>query len=233
MTRLDIRNDILRRVWVDDPTKTPAHVLADATTAVNAALQMLWLARGSDFFTSADITATITGGSRSVALPATVQEVLAVRIASDETHLAPVFGLDDILHYRRRYEGALTESGGTPAAFWVETRRNEGDDTAAATLHVAPTPSSNTTLTVETKGQAPKYTAAEMADDAATIGVAHQYIETLLLPVARYEATRFGWFKNEPLRESLREAANQAMTQQGLAAPWPEPQSAREVAAAA
>ena len=232
MTREDIRNDILRRVWVDDPSVAPSHVLADVATAVNAALQILWLARGTAFFTAVDISATVTGGSRSVALPSTVQEVLACR-NSDEESLRPVYSLDDILHYRVRYEGATAESGGTPTAFWVETRRNEGDDTAGLTLYVAPTPSGNTTLTVETKGQAPNYTAAQMADDAATIGIAHQYVETLFLPVARYEATRFAWFENEPLRVSLREAADTALRAQGLAVPWPDPSTAREVATAA
>jgi len=233
MTREQIRDDILRRVWVNSPAAAPSHVLADVATAVNAALQILWLARGTGFFTAVDISATITGGSKSVALPDTVQEVLACRNSDDES-LSPVYSLDDILHYRTRYEGAAAESNGTPAVFWVETRRNEGDDTAGITLYVAPTPSGNTTLTVETKGQAPSYTAAQMADGAATIGVAHQYVETLLLPLARYEATRFGWFENEPLRGSLREAAETALRAQGLASPWPEsPSTAREVANAA
>jgi hypothetical protein len=231
MTRADIRNDILRRVWIDDPTRAPEHVRADVATAVNTALQTLWLARGSEFFTSADLPVTITGGNASLALSSAIQEVLAVRLAATSAPLRPVFSRDDILHYRRRYEGATQESQGTPAVFWVEARRAEADDTAGATLYVAPTPSGNTNLEIEAKGQAPAYTATEMADAVATIGVAHQYVESLLLPVARYEATRFGWFKNEPLRETLREAANAAMQAQGLAAPWPEPASAKEEAA--
>jgi hypothetical protein len=231
MTRRDILHDLLRRVWIDDPGNAPEHVVQDAATAVNTSLQTLWLARGSEFFTSADISATLAAGSRSVALPAGLQEVLAVRLPSGES-LRPVFALDDILHYRRRYEGAMDEAQGTPAVVWVELRRAEAADTAGTTLHVAPTPASETVLTVETKGQAPAYTAAQMGEDSGGIGVAHQYVETLLLPVARYEATRFGWFKNEPLREALREAAATAMQAQGLAAPWPEPKPAREVAAA-
>lgn len=232
MTRADIRNDILRRVWIDDPATAPAHVLADVATAVNTALQTLWLLRGTEFFTSVDVPVTVTGGNRSVALAASIQEVLACRDASDDS-LRPVHSLDDILHYRRRYEGATAESNGTPAVFWVEARRNEGDDTVACTLYVAPTPSGNTNFTLETKGQAPNYTAAQMAAGAATIGVAHQYVETLFLPIARYEATRFGWFQNEPLRESLRESAASALRAQGLAIPWPDPKPAPEVAEAA
>jgi hypothetical protein len=231
MTRLDIRNDILRRVWIDDPENAPGHVRDDVATAVNTALQTLWLARGSDFFTAADVSVTVSGGSGSVALPDTLQEVLAARIAASGQSLRPVFNLDDILHYCRRYEGDMAETQGTPSVFYVETRRAEAADTAGATLHVAPVPSANTTLTVETKGQAPAYTATQMTADDAGIGVAHQYVETLLLPVARYEATRFSWFRDEALRESLREAAAIAMQAQGLAAPWPEPRPAREEAA--
>lgn len=232
MTRADIRNDILRRVWIDDPATAPAHVLADVATAVNAALQTLWLMRGTKFFTEVDVPVTVTGGSKSVALAATIQEVLACRNASDDS-LRPVYSLDDILNYRRRFEGATQESNGTPAVFWVETKRNEGDDTVACTLYVAPTPGSNTNLTLETKGQAPTYTVAQMADGAATIGVAHQYVETLLLPIARYEATRFGWFQNSGLAASLRESAGAALEAQGLAIPWPDPKPAPEVAEAA
>jgi len=234
MTRLDIRNDILRRVWIEDPDNAPAYVLQDVATAVNQALQRLWLARGSEFFTSVDEAVTVTGGSRSVALPSGVQTVLACRLSDGLTSLRPVFSLDDILHYRTRYEGAVAESAGTPRVFWVEVRRNEGADTVDCVLYIAPTPSSSTALSVETKGEAPIYTVAQMADNAATIGVAHQYVESLFLPVARYESTRFYWFRgDEPLRESLREAAALAMSQQGLAVPWPESPKVPEVATAA
>jgi hypothetical protein len=170
-----------------------------------------------------------------VALPSGIQEVKNVRLASSLMPLDPVFTLDDILYYRRRYEGALTESNGVPAAFFVENRRAEDDDAAGSTLYVAPTPASNTSLSVEVRGEAPVYTLAELESDSETIAVAHAYVEHLFLPVARYEATRFSWFKDrEDLRASLREDAAAAMVAHGLAVPWPETRNpAKEVAAAA
>lgn len=231
MTRQAIRDYILRRVWVDDPATAPSRILADIATAVNAALQILHLAPSGKFFCSVDRTVTVTGGTNSVAVPTTVQVVIGCRDADNEP-LAPVFSLDDIRYYRRRYEGATQESTGTPAAFFIETRRNEGDDTAAATLFVAPTPSGSTTLTLETRGEAPGYTAADLDDDANVIGIAHQYVESLFLPVAVYEATRFEWYEGgTALRESLREAASAAMRSQGLASPWPDTEKAKEAAA--
>lgn len=235
MTRKEIRDYILRRVWVDDPAAVPARILADIVTAVNASLQLLHLDPAAKFFTQIDVPVTIPGGSNSVALPSTIQTVLAVRLPNDEP-LSPVYTLDDIRYYRRRFEGATTETAGTPAAFLVETRRNTASgDAVDATLFVAPTPSATTTFTVETRGEAPNYTGAELEDDIAVIGIAHRYVETLFLPVAVYEATRFEWFEGgQSLRESLREAATAALRAQGLASPWPEtPYPAREVAQSA
>jgi hypothetical protein len=223
MTRRQIRDNILRVVWVHDPDNAPSHVLEDVATAVNKSLQTLYLLPGAEFYTLSDYEVTVAAGTNSIALASAMQRLDSVRRSSGAP-LAPVDSRQDILNYRVRFEGATTESAGVPVAYWLEQRRSNGDDAAAATLFVAPTPESNTLLKLEGKSEATAYTVSEMENESAGISIAHGYVESLFLPLARYEASLSSWFKDPALRDSLRTAAEAAFTAVGLAAPWAVPE---------
>lgn len=220
MTRREIRDDVLRRVWIDDPDNAPDHVIADVVTAINQALQTLYLIPGGDFFTLSDYEVTVANGTNYIALSSALQRLDSVRLASG-VPLGPVFAREDILNYRRRFEGALSEDGGTPVAYWLEQRRaSSGDDAGACTLFVAPTPESDTLLKLEGKSEATIYTVTEMESTEAGIAIAHRYVQSILLPLARFKATECAWFKDDALAARLKSASESAFAAVGLSAPW-------------
>jgi len=222
MTRREIRDDVLRRVRIDDPDNAPDHVIADVVTAINQALQTLYLIPGGDFYTLSDYEVTVATGTNSIALSSAIQRLDSVRLASG-VPLGPVFAREDILNYRRRYEGALAEDGGTPVAYWLEQRRaasGAAADASACTLFVAPTPESDTLLKLEGKSEATIYTVVEMESAQAGIAIAHRYVQSILLPLARFKATECAWFKDDALGARLKSASESAFAAVGLSAPW-------------
>lgn len=67
-------------------------------------------------------------------------------------------------------------------------------DSVAMTLCLAPTPNANGTLAWNAIREPTSYTAANMDNAGTTIPVAHQYVETLLLPIFRWFLTRSRYF---------------------------------------
>lgn len=234
MTRRQIRDDILRRAWIERPEAAPAHVLADVATAVNQTLQTLHLMPGAEFFRLRSWEVTVPGGQRSVELPAAVQTVRQVRRVTSGKELRPVSTRSDILHYARRFLGADAEEPGLPAAYWLESGESGVlEDSVASTLHVAPAPAAATALEVRAEAEAPRYTAADMESEAEGIAAPHGYIESLVLPLARRQASRFSWFAGgDAAAARLDDDAAAALAALGLAAPWKQPESATQPAAA-
>lgn len=233
MTRKALRDAILRAVYVEDPSTPPDYVLDDVAIAVNQALQLLWSLPGLEYFRKQEIEVELVAGTRRYALDASVQSVLGeARLGGSA--LRPVRTKGDIEHYAVRFLGATSEATGTPEAYWVEEiAAGSGADASAIYVWLAPTPSANGTLTLEASTQAPNYTAAELDDASSTIPVPHGYAESLLLPVARFMATRGHWFTDEEGRATKFETdANNAFATLGLVSPWPKPRPAPREAAA-
>lgn len=223
MTRRDIRDDVLRRVWIERPADAvPDFVLADVATAINQALQTLWTLPREDWFRRQEIEVSLVAGTNRYALPSTIQNVLGVTRANG-SELRPVQSRSDIDNYAKRFTGATTEANGTPAAFWIERLASGGSsDSAAAYLWLAPTPSATATLTMEVSSEAPNYTVAQLDDAVNTIPMPHAYVESLLLPVARFFATRCHWFNGDP--GGLKTDAEAAFARIGATAPWANPE---------
>lgn len=220
MTRKEIRDDVLRKVWFEDPTKAPSYVIADVVIEINRALQTVWSLPGREWFRRQPIEVPIVSGTNRYELPATLQSVLGVSRLNGAS-LRPVDSQSDIEHYARRYLGESSETPGTPAVYWVEMLASGASpDSAAAFLWLAPSPNADGTLTIQVSTEAPIYTAADLTDEEQVIPMPHGYVESLFLPVARFYASRSHWFKDAAKLEELRTDATSAFNALGLVAPW-------------
>lgn len=229
MTLTAIRNDLLRKVWIEYPDLAEDYLIDDAVTAVNQALQLIWLSVLSDETKKRNLTLNITPGIYRYDLPSNVQRIVGTaRFGSAPLGEAPTQG--DIENYCARYLGALEEAPATPEAYFLETLNVDGDDSTGAWLWVAPTPIASGSITMKAVLDAPRYTSAQLATTAVP-DVPHGYVESLLLPIARYYMTLCHWFTAEEKRASFKEGAESALGQFGVTPPWRTTETERRATA--
>lgn len=219
MTLQAIRDDLLRLLDIERPDTAPDHAVDAVATAVNQAFQAIWAYSDEDYFRRAESTVSLTAGVNRYALASTIQTVLEARIGSSP--LRPVTTRADIEHFARRFLGATSETNGTPQAFWIERQQSgSGADSASMWLMLAPTPSSALTVTLEASTEAPTYSAATLDNDSSAPAMPHAYVESILLPIARYYITLSPWFADGDRVPQIKTTAEQAFAQIGGVAPW-------------
>jgi hypothetical protein len=158
---------------------------------LNSALQLIWSKghRLLDYYTRQTITATITANSNNVVLSDSVSAVLGpVKRVSDGLGLRPIRTRGEYDSFASIYAGSLTAlTGAPPQAYFADQERPTPDsaDSTKITLFVVPSPTANTSLSLEVSLKAPAFTTADYASSTA-IPIPHNYAETLLLPIARY-----------------------------------------------
>lgn len=220
MTRKQIRDDLLRKVWFEDPDRVPGYVLDDVTTEVNRALQTLWALPSRDWFRRQQIEIALVSGTNRYELALNIQRVLGITRLNGSA-LRPAKTRGDIENYGRRYLGELSETPGTPMIYWVEQLASgDASDSAAAFLWLAPTPNAGATLTLQTSTEAPNYSNADLTSEEEGIPMPHGYVESLFLPVARYFVSRSHWFRDAARVDELRADATSAFAALGMVAPW-------------
>jgi len=160
---------------------------------LNSALQLIWSKghRLLDYYTRQTITATITANSNNVVLSDSVSAVLGpVKRVSDGLGLRPIRTRGEYDSFASIYAGSLTAlTGAPPQAYFIDEKRPDPDasDSTKITLSVVPTPTANTSLSIEVSLKAPAFTVSDYGTNPAiVIPIPHNYAETLLLPIARY-----------------------------------------------
>lgn len=220
MNLQQIRDDLLRKIWVEHPADAPAYLLDDVAVAVNQAMQAIWLSEDLHFSRAESRSVIFGAGVNKVTLGADVQRVLGDVRRNDGGFLRPVYRRADIEYYARRFLGQMDESTGVPVVYWVQSvKSSSGGDSVSAVLWVAPIPASTTEVIMQVELDAPHYTAGNLAT-TGTIAMPHQYVEALFLPLARYFITRSHWFSNEEHRAAFQTDAEAAMVRFGMAVPW-------------
>ena len=160
---------------------------------LNSALQLIWSKghRLLDYYTRQTITATITANSNNVVLSDSVSAVLGpVKRVSDGLGLRPIRTRGEYDSFASIYAGSLTAlTGAPPQAYFIDEKRPDPDasDSTKITLSVVPTPTANTSLSIEVSLKAHAFTVSDYGTNPAiVIPIPHNYAETLLLPIARY-----------------------------------------------
>lgn len=199
----------------DAPTWARERGLQD----IAAALQLMQSA-GPDYFGRQTIDVTLVAGQTTYTLAQNIQTVLrASRVGNVPLKKLP--SRSHVLQFPAIYlNSATAPSPGSVMAYFPETLRQlSGADSSQVVIHVAPEPGAGAgTLKVDVILEAPTYTDADLCNDA-TPPVPHQYHESILRPLVRYNATKNHLFRRPDMLPALREDYGRALQMLGLADP--------------
>lgn len=225
MTITGIRDEEYRLLDINAGVTVSDDVKADCANALNKALQMMSLA-GGDFFLSESVTQAITANTATYTLGATIQRVIGpVRMSGGE-HLRELRNKGQYQGYGTYLAGGttMTAAAGSPRAFYLDTNKaTTGADAVEIVLCLCPAPAADGSVVFDVIKEPTAYTAANLDTGTTTIPVAHQYTESILIPLVKYFLSRSRFFTNSdklPLIETDYHAALAAL---GLADPVENP----------
>jgi hypothetical protein len=219
---IQVRNDLLSKLGIEDPSLAGSLVLQDVVVAINGAMQMLQTA-GQDYFTRQEITVGIYAGTSIYQIPGSVQSVLGPVRLNDEKPLRALESQGQYDQFARMFLGD-TDYGpgsGEPKAYWPKyLRQGSTGDVCDIELYLAPRPVASSSLTVEVVNDAPEYMVADL-DDTTELPVAQNYTESIFLPIARMLVTRSSQFSRPDLLEQLTADAQRAFAKLGVSGGFP------------
>lgn len=199
---------------------SPDFALARALTDLNAALQFVWNhAEDRSFWTRSTLTLTMPPLSSTLDLDDTIQNVVGpCRLVAGKVPLAQVGSIGEIESFGSLFLESVTPT--TPVAYYIERTMQAVNDPAKCRLIVFPPTVGSTAMLLDVVKEAPRYT----PDDLATcpiIPIPHSYVESLLLPIARYQASSFYLFRQKDLKETIDREYQQAIASLDAADPLP------------
>ena len=178
-------------IETDHLSERYSYLLDSAIRCVNAALQVMQAA-GEDYFTRSTLTVALSPGVAEYALPDSVQCMSGpCRFQGDRHVLRRLMSRGELDGYGPLFLGKLGNAlaPSRPQAYWIEQLHQAGADAARVVLHVVPAPAAGENVLIDVQLEAPGYSRADYCGDVV-VPVPHQYVESILLPIARYEATR-------------------------------------------
>ena len=198
----------------------PDFAIARAIKDVNAALQLVWNnADARSYWSSSTLTLTFATDEDSQDLPDNIQKVVGpCRIESTRRPLAIIATIGELESFASLYlEG---DSATEPVAYHIERLNQTGNDPAKTILRVTPAPTEETDILLEVINEAPRFTANDLGS-CPIVPIPHTYVESLLLPIARYQASSFYLFRKADQKPTIDREYQQAMISLGLADPLP------------
>ena len=227
MTLKQIRDNALRVIWVEEGNDcTPDYIWSDVTTAINSALQYIWLSPHA-YFRQTEVTATVPSGG-SVVLPDNLQEVHSpLWVASENNReLHRILDQSEFNQFYPRFmgktEAEAIECGAKEATYYfIKSRNQDDEDNTNVTLMVTPKPSNNIDITFLATVEPRLFTEEEIENltDVETIGIPHKYVETILLPMVRFFITRSHYFFEKDKLDMIRDDVGRAAAILGVANP--------------
>jgi len=213
LRKVDVRDDLLRKLGFESAGSSSASVLADVLAAMNYAQQTLWMA-GPDYFTASQINLTLVDGTSNYPLADTVQSVNGpLRLPSGRT-LRALGSLSEFNNFGMLYLGQSvpTVVKGTPLAYFVDSLNVAGADTVRIEINVVPAPDATAAGSAWLDGvtQCTSYVTADLSD-IAVLPIAHQYTETLFLPIARKAIMRSTYFSAIDLAQQIESDFQEAL----------------------
>lgn len=231
---VQVRNDLLSKLSIEDPSQASALVLQDCVIAINGSLQMLQVA-GQDFFTRETISLPYTAGTALYSLSKSVQTIIGPARWNDSKPLRALNSRGELDQFDRIFMG-VSDYGtalGTPEAYWVENTRDGNDgDIDQIKIYLAPLPSTPGSLYIDVVNDAPTYTTADFTAGTAILPVAQDYTESVFLPIARLLVTRSSVFSRPDILPSLQADFDRALATLGTVGGFPnavQPAPKREV----
>lgn len=220
MTLGAILNDALQVFGIPSSKDAPQVALDRALIDINATIQQLEDA-GEDFFAREEIAVTLTADTENYTLPKNIQTVLQPAKLNDGTLLRELTSRGQLLQFGQIFQDQLdnTVPSGKPNCYFVESLRDTADvtgDNVSIVLHVLPKPSNSfvagtATLVLDVIKEAGQFTAEELLDGTATIELPHKYIESIFLPLMRYNASRSFLFHDKDKQAGITEDYRRAL----------------------
>ncbi len=163
---------------------------------LNATLQQLQDA-GEDFYGRADLTVPLVDGQQVYQLPTQVQTVLDPVRLSNGNILTKITTRGGLFRFGNIFLDQLSSSvaSGIPTHYFVETKlgtSTPGED-VEVDFYVLPTPTlsmmtGGTSVLLQVINEPVIFTASDISAGTALIPVPHKYVESIFLPIARYNA---------------------------------------------
>lgn len=229
MTPIKLKEAILRPLGVEVAASVPAFVHEDAAIAVTAAYQTAWSSPLARFFTEESRSLTTEDGEGSYALPSSVMRIVGPVSIAD----APLLEIREDAHWQRLSLLGISfaEDDDVPQIYHLETglsRAEPGsdgsavsEDAASIVLELKPVPGDEYTVNYRAVMHPPRFSACDLEDDGSAMPAPHEFVETFILPLARYYILRSHWFSrlDTALEARLAEDYNAAMETLGLLDP--------------
>lgn len=207
MTLKELRDNVLRVLWLEGAGTIPDYIYEDATTAINSALQLMHQSP-LDYFRKEQGDLTFTSGQTEkdlFALLGADELIGPVWIsAEDNRELHRITDESEFNQFFQRFYGkteaqAIAAGVPAPSYYFVRTRRGSEDygrDSSLATLVIKPAPTATVVVTVVFAKKAASYETDTVKawTGAEVTAVPGDAVETILLPLARMYAMRSHFF---------------------------------------
>jgi hypothetical protein len=187
---------------------------------INGALQIIYSkAEKLDYFNRETLDLTFGIGETTQNLPVGVQNILGpVKLGS--TALRNAGTVSEFESWLALYFATAS----APRVAFVDRRSSgTGFDSQACVLRIGPAPTAEVTVSLDYATEAPYYRETDYAGNAR-LKVPHSYVESLLLPIVKYNASLDSLFRREEMREALTADYRRALAQLGMVDPDPVPQ---------
>lgn len=183
----DVIREILLMWGIESPCNAPGWARRRAINDLNTALQVVWnQARDRDYWTRATETITLASGVASQVLDDDIQNVIGpARLSATRQPLSPISSRGELDQFADLFLDGTTPAA--PVAYFIERTNQTGNDPARCTIHVTPAPTASTDVLLDIVREAPRFREDDI-DSCPRIPIPHRYIESLLMPVARYHA---------------------------------------------
>jgi len=225
MSIKEVRDNILRVLWLENQATVPAYIWEDVTTAINSALQHIHQTP-LDYFRKEEVDVVFNGVSE-VDLFAThsAQELIGPvwLPTEDNRELQQVMDESEFNNLFDRYYGmseADALAAGVPEAsfYYIKTRRsyseNGNKDSSRCILAIKPVPSASITVRTLVSKAPASYTTSQIQtiNDNEVTPIPADCVETILLPIARWYAMRSHFFFEKDKKDLFEQDALRAMS---------------------
>jgi hypothetical protein len=225
MTLKEVRDNVLRVLFLENSATVPSYIWEDATTAINSALQLMHQSP-LDYFRKEQIDVVYGAGEdeKDLFAEASVQEVIGpVWIPSlGGRELHRITDESEFNQFFQRFYGMseadAVDSGVPEASYYlIRSRRsyseNSNQDSSQCLLAIKPAPTADTTLRLLVAKAAASFTTATITnlDGSEVTPVPANHVETSFLPLARWYAMRSHFFFEKDKIEMINQDAARAM----------------------
>lgn len=199
LTVCDVVRDILMQWGLEIPCSAPQFSKISAINTINQAMQMVWnRAKDRNYWTRQTVSVTYPADAVSYELSDSVQNIIG-HVRLDGRPLVPLGSRYEAEHFDELFGEDTTNP---PTAYFADRLNQAGSEPCKVTLMLVPPPAEEKTVSVDAVMECTRYTVLDL-DSCPLVPIPHKYVESLLMPVARYLSMQSHLFINEANRDAI------------------------------